>query len=537
MDKQSPSGMTRRNNLITALILFLICVFSYSNTLQNGFLLDDHDLLLGENTFNNTSFKTLFLWGFKTAYRPVAFSLLKLELAAFGEDPAGYHIVNIILFGAICYLFYWILMKLTKNFTLSLLTVCLFASHPINNFLVNYKTAGCLSVYILLMQIAFLLFIFYLERKQKMFYGGSLLAYFLCLLSHEIAFILPVYLFLLAFLLKKNTIKESILLCLPFVGIFGLFLFIRMQVISASLITSVLRLEITLEQYVASLLNLIYWYNSKIFIPKDILFIWDEKIIEQSINTGMLLAFICVICVWVISIVGGRGSIKTFALSFYLAGFIPMTLSSFTYTHIMDTAMVEPHWFVFSSIGMFLLVVSLLSDANEFFNGRRAVFVIVMIMALTLSFTTRVSNAAWKDDATYCKYWMDRNHLNGVAYICRAKAFIKNRDRGPEPRMYTNCRDVADLAGTYHLAGKDTISLQYYLAALKIDPECVPAFFGLGNFYMDNEKYQMAEGAFQTMIAIAPNKREAYAQLIKVYEKLGKTKEAERLQLLLDGGK
>src|SRR3989338_10903727 len=100
---------SRRNNLLTAIALAVICVVSYSNTLHNGFLLDDYTLLLGNDTLSNVSFKTLFSWGFKTNYRPIAFAFLKLELMFFGDQPAGYHIVNLIFFFGICYLFYWIL--------------------------------------------------------------------------------------------------------------------------------------------------------------------------------------------------------------------------------------------------------------------------------------------------------------------------------------------------------------------------------------------------------------------------------------------
>ena len=97
MADQYPAS-ARKCNLFAVLILFLLCVISYSNTLNNGFLLDDHVFLVGDKTLEDASIKTLFSWGFKTNYRPIVYSFLKIELMLFGDSPTGYHLVNIFLF-------------------------------------------------------------------------------------------------------------------------------------------------------------------------------------------------------------------------------------------------------------------------------------------------------------------------------------------------------------------------------------------------------------------------------------------------------
>lgn len=67
---QNTLGAGRRN-ILSILALILLCVISYGNTLSNGFLLDDHIFLVGQNTLLNVSLKTLFLEGFQTVYRPI----------------------------------------------------------------------------------------------------------------------------------------------------------------------------------------------------------------------------------------------------------------------------------------------------------------------------------------------------------------------------------------------------------------------------------------------------------------------------------
>ena len=140
------------------LILFailLLCVFLYSNIFNNGFLLDDYQYFITKPTLNDVSVISLFSQAFKGFYRPFAVGFLKFELFLFGNsNPIGYHLVNLALFCCICWLFFLILYKLFHNYEIALIASCFYAVHPINSFLVNYKTASAINVCILCMQIS-----------------------------------------------------------------------------------------------------------------------------------------------------------------------------------------------------------------------------------------------------------------------------------------------------------------------------------------------------------------------------------------------
>lgn len=175
--------------------------------------------------------------------------------------------------------------------------------------------------------------------------------------------------------------------------------------------------------------------------------------------------------------------------------------------------MIEPHWFVFSSIGIFALCVMLLIDVVKIFKSGWMAGAILIPLVLLLTFTTRSSNALWKNDKTYCAYWMKLNPLNGSTQDCLARVYIRENDKGLDPQSYQNCAEVADVAGAYHLAGREEVSLRYYLMALQKNPQCQEAFFGLGNYYIDLDNFKMAEGAFNTLLVIDPNNQESREKL------------------------
>jgi len=503
----------RKKNALIILALIILGAVSYGNTLQNGFLLDDYIFLIGESTLEDVSFQSLFTWGFKTNYRPLPFSFLKLELQLFQGNPAGYHLVNLSFFIMICYLFYVILNRIVSNDMISFFSVCLFAAHPINNFLVNYKTAVNISIFIVLMQTAFLMFIVFINRKNKVFYFLSMLFYLLSLFSHEIAFILPAYLLVYAYLFRKNTFKKSILWCLPYLIPFMAFLAVRLNVVRAHLMTSALGLDISMSQYLGSLFNLVRWYHAKLFYPKNILFLWDEKIGTQTFTVWMGIVLAAILTVWVLSLWRGKGGGRSYLINHYLIGFLPIPITCFTFTSITGTAMIEPHWLVFSSIGIFCLVVIAIRRIGDYKRFKNVFVMLICLIIAYLAFLTNSSNALWKNDVTYCNYWININPLNGAPHDCRAWAYIKKHDKGTKLGQYKDCTEIADIAGAYHLVTEEDRSIQYYLMALKKDPRCSEAFYGLANFYLDQDDYIMAEGAIRSFLTLNPGSQLGIDQL------------------------
>lgn len=524
----------QRTKIISGVVIFVLCLLAYGNSLNNGFLLDDHYLLFEDGGVKDLpSNASLFIENFRGFYRPLGVLFIKYCYLLFGTNAIGYHVVNLLLFFFIGWLFFFLVHNLTADFKISLLTSSFFCVHPINNMLVNYKTASMLSLFIIFMQLSMLFFLWFTVKGKKIFYSFSLLFYFLALLSHEVSFLVPLYLFFTMYFLRGFPLKKNLRLCLPFCGVFLIYFFIRSHIADLRPIDSIIHLGISWSNYLSIIMQLFNWYFSKLIFPQNLLFLWDVstgrdhfagiRILE--LISLLIVLFLVIFTVW-------RRGVKPFSLALFAVGLLPLFVASFVYTPIMDTAIVEPHWFYFSSIGFFTLAAYFLVFLSKKVNFKIWIAGICIFFSF-LTFLTRKSNAVWKSEETYCTYWTELNPLNGSAWDCRAEVYIEKNDKGLDKNQYQDCGEIADIAGAYHLYDESPKAVQYYAMALEKDPNCVKAFYGLGNLYLDYKEFEKAEQAFLAVVKNSPTPILGYKKLIEVYEKQGETEKADKIKELI----
>ncbi len=495
-------------------------------------MLDDYVHLVGENNLMSVSAWSLFSDGFNGFYRPLAFLFLRTVLFLFGPNPLVYHAYNFLLFYAISLMFYYMVRFLSKNEELALLTACLYAVHPIHQMLINYKTAGNNSITILCMQLSTWSFLKYFEAQKKYFYIFSILGYFLSLLAHEMSFMLPVYLFLIMYFLKDVPLRKNFTLCLPYLIAFVIYLFLRWSVNGPSGIENIFSLRISFFPYLATLTKLLGWYLSKLLLPVNILFIWDERISSHfSWHNGVLPGILGLTFLW--ALVKGKKDFKSFAYCFFIAGLTPSLLASFVYTSRMQTAIIEPHWFEYSSIGFFVLAALFFLSLRKFLNPQVWLTIIAFAIGL-LSFLTYQSNFVWKDEKTYCLHWLKLNSLNGSAWHGLANAYLREKDQGLDKTKYPDCRVPSFLAGAYHVKGNVQTALQYYDLALKMNPSCAFVFYGWGVLLSDTGDQKQAHLFFDKAKDLNPDLYPIYQLLGDVFENQHEQNTAMKIKYFID---
>ena len=416
-----------QSSIMSVAVLFFLCIFSYSNSLTHGFLLDDHLVLLNQVGSGGNSWVDVLTKGMNGFYRPLGFLFLELLYAFFGKNPTGYNLVNLMLYFFICVLFLFIVDLLYAHSQsclrtppardrvspIAFIAACLYCVHPINNMIVNYKTASMLAVFIICSQLSFMLFLIYSDKGSKFCYWGSLLFYLCALFSHEVSSILPAYILFFICFLKNIKLKKIIYLLSPYLACFVFFIFVRSHINHLRPIDTLFHLHISLGLYVATVSDLIIWYLSKLFLPYNLLFIWDVPIIAEHILSRILVLLFVIISSMVLFLILIRSKkrLELFSLTLFLIGFIPAGIAAFTYSSLLKTAIIEPHWFYFCSIGFFMLIARVFLFIGENFNktARNLIFGLVIVILVT---ATRESNVVWKDEATYCTYWIKLNPLN-----------------------------------------------------------------------------------------------------------------------------
>jgi tetratricopeptide (TPR) repeat protein len=118
-------------------LLLAAVVLAYGNTLANQFTMDDGLYIEQNPQVTAPSMHGLFSPNrFSNVFRPVAFASLALNWAFGGDQPAGYHLFNLMLHAGVTWLLYLLLQEIlgdsAEGKTVSFVTAMLFAVHPIH---------------------------------------------------------------------------------------------------------------------------------------------------------------------------------------------------------------------------------------------------------------------------------------------------------------------------------------------------------------------------------------------------------------------
>ena len=121
----------------------LAAVFLYLNTLDCGFCFDDSAVILDNQDLRpNVSWTNLLwndFWGTPMgsnlshkSYRPLCVATFRLNYLLHELQPMGYHLVNVLLHGAVCYLYVQLCGVVFSAVWPALIAGLLFAVHPIH---------------------------------------------------------------------------------------------------------------------------------------------------------------------------------------------------------------------------------------------------------------------------------------------------------------------------------------------------------------------------------------------------------------------
>ena len=126
-----------------ALICSVIAVLLYMNTLDCGYCFDDHSAVeQNRDLLPQTPWSKLLendFWGAPMSsttshksYRPLTVATFRLNYILHELEPLGYHLVNVLLHSAVCYLYVLLCGVVFSEVWPALIAGLLFAVHPIH---------------------------------------------------------------------------------------------------------------------------------------------------------------------------------------------------------------------------------------------------------------------------------------------------------------------------------------------------------------------------------------------------------------------
>ena len=502
------------------LAFFFVCLLAYAKSFQNGFMLDDHIILFGQSGVLNKSFLGLFTFHQGDFYRPVGHIPLWIFSRLLASNYIAYHVVNFSFFVSIVFLFFILVRKITSDATLSFLSALLYAIHPLNAMIINYITASVLAVFVLSMQMSFLFFIFFLERGQKRDYIFSLIFFILACLSHEMAMMLPVYLTVYLFLVKKEDWNKIFQLLLPFALFLMGWLAFRIQdiIFQHQLNNPVSAVAVNMAAFFSTWMDLAIWYVSSLFFPSKVIFLWSNPYGQEHLLRNVII-FALAVGLSAYAFLQWKKSWKSFLLMVFILGFFPTVFTCFgNFPRVWPS--IEPHWFYFSQIGFFVLIGSVLlalARKSLLVGGVCGISVIFLLLIGGWSYNSR-----WKSQETYSIYWLSLNPGNLTPYYGLGSSLMDKGDylgardcfwSGYERLKYTNIQMAADLGHCFDMLGVDQVAWKWLSTASKWDDHYALTYHYIGLYFNKRGKLLEAQKAFEKSVELDPKFSSSYGYL------------------------
>lgn len=235
------------------IILAVIGLIFYGNTLFNEYALDDNGVILGNayvqngisgiyDIMTNDAYSSYlqkmhasqnFTGG---RYRPLSIVFFAVEQSLFGNSPAVGHFMNILFFIATviaiyCFLSNFLLKKIPRGEDCAFLAAILFAIHPLHTEVVANIKSFDEILSLLFIMLTFIFSLEYIKQKKNKFLYIAMGSLFLSLLSKEYAITLVILIPMLFYLYPAENKKSIISLSIPYFIITFVYLLLRLKVV------------------------------------------------------------------------------------------------------------------------------------------------------------------------------------------------------------------------------------------------------------------------------------------------------------------
>lgn len=575
--KKSPkkeTGFTKKTHLSTisselkkwinvySLLLFIVPFIIYSNTLKNGYVLDDFSVIKENNIVIQgikgipLIWKSSYRYGYLNVtdglYRPLTLSIFALEWQFFPNKPGFAHFINILIFSLCMVWCFRFFTKLLKSEWIIPLFFCmlLFAVHPIHTEVVgNIKSLDEIMCFWLCL-ISISLLIKSMENKKIIFLIISLITFFLALLFKESAILLlallPIFLW---YFTEINPLKILIKL-LPYFLPLVLYFIIRRNVLGSffgletvSLIDNLLIAASTLQEKVGTIFYILVYYIKIMLAPFHLLYNYSYN--QIPIVNFSNIVVLCSLLLHIGLFALGVASIKKrkiwgFGIWFLFAG-----LGLYSNLFATIGAAMGERFYYFSSFGFIWFAIfgvfSFWDQAkkefkiNQFGANQTIKFFSAFLILTTIafSFKTYSRNKDWKDNLTLYRsdmplsnsssrshYYLGNELVRLVGdtmkdtnlktkYLSEAEIHLKKA-----LEIIPNYNDaITQLGVCYYRMGNFKEASTYYELALKNNPNDAISINNLAAIYFGSGKYEPAIGMYRKAIELNPRFADAWVNI------------------------
>lgn len=492
---------------ISILIIVIVSVGVYLNTLPNDFVYDDEDQILQNQWIKDVRYiPDVFLsgvWTFKfkdelhgNYYRPLMHIVFMIEYHLFGFNPWGFHLVNIIFHAGVSVMVFLIASmlfnkKLSEQHLLSpaFIAAILFAVHPIHTEVVAWVSSipelsftffYLLSFYLYAMSSSSSYDSVLQKKKGQYFYVLSIISFFIGALFKEPTLTLPILLLVYDYSFpssKFNTLYLKVKRYLPY--LIAAVIYFLMRTYALKGFAPLKRhAELSNYQYFINIFPLFIQYLEKLILPINLNSFYALHPIYSILELKSIIT-ISLTVMFGIFVYLCRQRNKTAFLN--LLWIVIPILPALYIPGVGENTFAERYLYL-PSVGFVILMSLGIEKIYHIGTNFKSVpkYSIVLILAVIIglySIGTIKRNYVWKDSYNL---WVDTVAKTQDWYLPHNNMGLAHYNRGELDK-----------------------AIKEYLIAISLKHDYAPAYNNLGNVYADKGQLDEAIKQYLTGLKFA----------------------------------
>lgn len=453
-----------------AVVLTVVTVMAYYISLDNGFMVfDDDKAIRYNNLIKNPTFKGLFMANNLGMYAPITWCGYALVYALAGESASAFHTFSLLLHIG-CVLSVFTLMRMLQSRAeVAFFTALLFALHPMQVEATSWIAGQSALTFSLFYLLSLMAYVQWQNSQRALFFGLSIVAFVLSVLSKSAAVTLPVLLLALDWYKNGTVTLKNVLAKAPYFVvslIFGLYTFSTREAEGHDLVVSSSAYNL-FDRFLMVCHSLLF-YPVKLLLPFKLSIFYPMQKTDGVWSIDYYLAPLALAAIgWAAWKYGRRDRVLGLAALWYL---IPLAVM-LPYVSVGTFEMRSDRYVYISSAGFFLLLVYLAQRVPA--EIRRGALI---GMALLFGFLTLERSQVWNNEVSVFRDCVDKYPDAPLCNCNLAYGELLNLEFEP--------------------------SVQHYTKALALDPSYVEAYNGRGQAYFQLKKFPEAFSDFDNAIKV-----------------------------------
>ncbi len=496
---------------LPACLLVLLAILAYLPALDAGFIIDDTLYVTGDVRMEMPGGLGR-IWTevvgpqYKHQYYPMTSTAFWVQHQFWGDDPFGYHLVNVLLHAANAVLLWLVLGRLAMPG--AWIAAAIFAVHPVHVQSVAWVAELKNTLSAMFFLASAFVFVGWFRREPRTWpgYALAMLLFVGALLSKSATCLLPAALLVVLWWKQPRLERRDLLALAPLVvvGLTFVLVTVYLEAVHAGAAGGGFSQSAVERGLVAG--RAVWFYAGKLLWPAELIFIYPRWAVDAGAWWQYLFpasAIGVLAALWWQRARIGRGPFA--ATAFFFLAVVPMAFVNVAFTRL---SWVSDHWQYWASMGL----IALAAGTAATYRGRwlpAAATLVIGVLALRTwdrCLDYESPERLWRDTvARNPDAWLAHNNL---ANALQQQDRFDEAEAGYREAIRLNpdfMKAHYNLANALQARGELYSATVHFEHAIRLDPEFADAYYNLGNALRMSGRLGEAIERYRVAVMLKPD--------------------------------